>query len=109
MEPDSDRLIIEGVQEDGRRFRPSDWAERISANLARFGPDHRLHYADSVRPCLIGGVRCLVVEQDLYLKDPQSFNFILDFAKSNHLRIQPDRRRRPREEQDQREGENGNG
>jgi hypothetical protein len=97
MDQDPDRLIIEGVQEDGRRFRPSDWAERISANLARFGPDHRLHYASNVRPCLIGGVRCLVVERDLYLKDPEAFNFILEFAKSNQLRIQHDRRRQARE------------
>ena len=104
MEQDS-RLGIEGVQEDGRKFRPSDWIERISANLAQFGPDHRLRYAKSVSPCVINGARCLVVERDLYRKDPAAFEFILDFARSNQLRIVEDRRtEQQRVEQDRRSG-----
>lgn len=86
------RLVIEGVREDGGRFRPSDWVERIAANLAHFGPDHRLRYADAVHPCVIDGTKCLVVERDLPVMDPAAFNFIMSFARSNHLRIVEDRR-----------------
>ncbi|WP_455205974.1 DUF3579 domain-containing protein, partial [Kaarinaea lacus] len=35
-------LIIEGVRENGSKFRPSDWPERISSSMAGFGSDNRL-------------------------------------------------------------------
>ena len=31
-----DKIIIEGVTPEGREFRPSDWAERMSGRLASF-------------------------------------------------------------------------
>ena len=87
-----DRLLIEGRTEDDRLFRPSDWAERISSMLANFGPDHRLRYSAYAQPCLIQGEQCLIVARDLETADPEVFKFIIDFAHSNHLRIQIDRR-----------------
>jgi len=89
---DDDRLIIEGYQEDGRKFRPSDWIERISGMLARYGPDHRLRYARNVRPCIINGEKCLVLERGLKTNDPESYAFIMEFARSNRLKVQVDRR-----------------
>jgi len=91
---DKDRLVIEGVRKDGSRFRPSDWSERIAATLARFGRDHRLHYANAVHPCVIDGTKCLVVERDLHVEDPAAFEFIMNFARTNDLRIVTDRRER---------------
>ncbi len=89
---DNERLIIEGVREDGSRLRPSDWIERISATLAHFGSDHRLHYAPEVQPCIIEGKKCLVVDRDLGNRNPAALDFILTFARSNQLRIIEDRR-----------------
>lgn len=91
-----DRIIIESVREDGRVFRPNDWIERMSALLATFGPDHRLHYADSVQPCMIQGEKCLVVERGLAQRNPAAYEFILKFASDNALRIQEDRRQQER-------------
>ncbi len=88
-----DRLVIHGVREDGGKLRPSDWIERISSTLASFGPDQRLHYADSVQPCIIEGEKCLVVARGLSNSNPAAYDFIIDFARSNRLRIQFDRRR----------------
>ena len=87
-----DRLLIEGRTEDDKKFRPSDWAERISSMLANFGPDHRLRYSAYAQPCLIQGEQCLIVARDLETAYPEVFEFIIDFARSNHLRIQIDRR-----------------
>ncbi len=28
------KIVIEGTTEDGTRFRPSDWAERVSSSLS---------------------------------------------------------------------------
>ncbi|MEJ2508297.1 MAG: DUF3579 domain-containing protein [Gammaproteobacteria bacterium] len=93
---DKGRLVIEGIRDDGARFRPSDWSERIAATLARFGPDHRLHYSDAVHPCVIGGTKCLVVERGLRLDDPAAFEFIMEFARANELRVLEDRRQEER-------------
>lgn len=87
-----ERLLIEGRTEENRKFRPSDWAERISSMLASFGPDHRLRYSAYAQPCLIQGEQCLIVARDLQIAHPEVFEFIIHFARSNHLRIQIDRR-----------------
>lgn len=82
------KLVIESVKEDGKRFRPSDWIERISANMGTFGPDHRLHYAETVKPGVFKGEKCLIVDQDaLEANNPEAFSYIMQFAKSNHLRF----------------------
>lgn len=88
---DFDRLIIDDGEHD-RRFRPSDWVERISATLASFGPDHRLRYSEFAHPCVIQGQKCLVITRGLRDTRPEVFAFILDFARRNGLRIQEDRR-----------------
>ena len=81
------KLVIEGIREDGSRFRPSDWIERISATLATFGPDHRLRYARGVQPKVINGQKCLVVDDLLREEDPAAYEYVLAFAKANQLRM----------------------
>ncbi len=80
-------LIIEGVREDGSRFRPSDWVERISTTIASFGPDHRLRYAPGARPKVIKGQKCLVVDSTLRDENPAAFEYVMAFAKANQLRM----------------------
>lgn len=87
------RIIIEGVTEDGRTFRPSDWIERISGSLSTFGNDRRIRYSNYVQPEIRDGKKCLVVDPALRDRNPTQFNFLLDFAKGNRLRmreIEPD-------------------
>ena len=40
----SKKIIIEGVTTQGKEFRPSDWAERMSGALASF-KNSRIHYS----------------------------------------------------------------
>lgn len=87
-----ERLVIHGTRKDGSRLRPGDWIERISSVLASFGSDHRLSYAECVKPCIIDGNKCLVVARCLEESNPQAYKFIMDFAQSNKLNIQADRR-----------------
>ena len=86
--------IIESVTEGGKKFRPSDWIERISTTLATFGRDHRLRYDHEVQPCVIRGEKCLLVGKGLASRDPQLLAYIMRFAEENQLRIQEDRRSR---------------
>jgi hypothetical protein len=89
---EQEQVVIHGVDEDGRRMRPADWIERISSTLAQFGSDNRLVYSTSVKPCMIEGQKCLVVARCLEQSNPEAYAFIMEFARSNRLRIQMDRR-----------------
>jgi len=89
-----ERIVIESIRSDGRKFRPSDWIERIATSLATFGPDHRLRYARDVQPCMIKGETCLLVGRSLEQQNPDAYRFIVQFAEDNNLRVQLDRRQR---------------
>lgn len=88
----SDEIIISGLTEDGKTFRPTAWAEMISSSLASFGPDNRLKYDRGVHPCVIEGTKCLVVARALQDNDPDAFEHLLHFATQNKLQIIRDRR-----------------
>jgi len=92
MSKPSDYLVISGIREDGKPLRPADWIERISSALARFDKNRRLHYSVSVQPCIIDGAKCLVVARCLEQTNPPAYRFVMDFARSNNLRILEDRR-----------------
>jgi hypothetical protein len=85
-------LVITGVQENGKKFRPSDWIERLSSTLASFQVDHRLRYSSGVQPCMIDGEHCLVVARWLESSNPAAYDYVMGFAQANRLRIQMDRR-----------------
>jgi len=59
------KIVIEGVTEDGKRFRPSDWIERISGNLSTFGNDRRIRYSRYLQPQILQGQKCLVIDPEL--------------------------------------------
>lgn len=88
-----DILVIQGIKENGEFLRPGDWVERISSILGSFDSDHRLKYSRSVKPCIVDGVKCLVVARGLEESNPDAYQFILQFALDNGLRIFVDRRR----------------
>lgn len=80
-------VIIEGVTQDGRKFRPSDWAERMSGMLATFGRDHRMHYSPMLRPVSIDGVKCVVIDATMTESNPALFAQLMAFAKINNLKV----------------------
>lgn len=72
--------------QNGRTLRPSDWVERISGILAQFGTDHRLRYG-AVRPCFVGGKKCLLVKKTLQQENPDAFEYVSAFVRSNGLKM----------------------
>jgi hypothetical protein len=87
-----DKIIISGLTEEGKPFRPSAWAEMVSSSLATFGRDNRLKYDRGVHPCVIDGTKCLVIARDLQDKDPDAYDHVIRFAEQNKLQILRDRR-----------------
>ncbi len=79
------RLVIQGVTLAGRAFRPSDWAERLCGIMSTFGGDQQMRYSPYVRPMMLDGVRCVLVEPSLADIEPRAYRFLLDFAKDNDL------------------------
>jgi len=80
------RIIIEGITKEGQKFRPSDWAERVSGNLSTF-KNHRIHYSPLLRPSYKGGNRCIILDPALKESNPTLYAHILNFAKANKLKI----------------------
>ncbi|VAW95293.1 hypothetical protein MNBD_GAMMA22-26 [hydrothermal vent metagenome] len=90
-------FVIRSVRNDGSKFRPGDWIERISATLASFNTSPVTdHSSKGAKPCVIDGEKCLVVESQLATVNPAAYEFIMSFAYSNDLRIQQDRRSKSR-------------
>ncbi|NOX42526.1 MAG: DUF3579 domain-containing protein [Gammaproteobacteria bacterium] len=80
-------IIIEGQTKDGRKFRPSDWAERMSGVLSTFGKDHRIHYSAKLKPLSINGLKCVALNASLKDEHPELFSYLMDFAEMNKLNV----------------------
>lgn len=81
------KIIIEGITKEGKAFRPSDWAERMSGSLACF-KNSRLHYSPLLQPSVNkDGYKCVLLDPKLKESSPQIYQSILEFAKNNQLKI----------------------
>ncbi|HVK56959.1 MAG TPA: DUF3579 domain-containing protein [Burkholderiales bacterium] len=87
MNDTPEKLIIAGTTTTGKAFRPSDWAERLCGVMSVFGCDQQIRYSQYVRPIMMDGVRCVVLEGKLALLEPRAYRFMLDFAQDNELKI----------------------
>ncbi len=79
--------VIWGVTASGRTFRPSDWNERLAGLTSAFGLDHKLLYSPLVEPMSIGGVKAVVIDCKLASLEPRLYQFLLNFARDNELRV----------------------
>jgi hypothetical protein len=80
------KIIIEGITDSGETFRPSDWAERMSGKLSTFRK-RRIHYSPLLQPSTKDGHKCVVLDPNLKISNPELYQSILDFAKNNQLKI----------------------
>ena len=83
------KIIIEGVTESGAVFRPSDWAERMSGSLSTFR-NQRVIYSPLLRPAVKDGNKCVILDSSLKESNPTLYQQMMDFAKTNHLKIYED-------------------
>lgn len=83
---DPTKIVIEGVTEDGNPFRPSDWAERVSDSLSIF-KNQRIYYSPLLKPGIQNNNKCVVLDKSLKDSNPALYDYILDFARKNKLKI----------------------
>lgn len=84
-------ILILGLTHEGRRFRPSDWAERLAGVMAQFRPQGAAHaqrhlcYSPFCMPTKVDGVSAVVLSRDLRAVEPMAYDFVLSFARDNNL------------------------
>lgn len=79
--------IIVGLTSEGKRFRPSDWAERLSGVLSAFCTEKRMKYSPYVSPGFYNDAKAVFVNGDLYDVNPMAYRFVLNFAVDNDLQL----------------------
>ncbi|MGE5384869.1 MAG: DUF3579 domain-containing protein [Betaproteobacteria bacterium] len=82
-------FVIVGLTTEGKRFRPSDWAERLCGVMSAFGAERRMKYSPYVGPGEYGGEKAVFVDGRLNDVEPMIYRFVLNFAKDNDLQIMP--------------------
>jgi hypothetical protein len=85
-------IFIQGITKDGKTFRPTDWAERLAGVMSQFRPGgprpgSHLSYSPWCVPNIVAGVKCVVVNSDLRGAEPMAWDFVMNFAKDNHLQV----------------------
>lgn len=81
------KILVKGVTNAGKKFRPSDWAERLSESVCWVGADHRIHYSPYVEPVLIEGNAAIRIDPKLRDANPKAFKQIMDFIRDNNLSV----------------------
>ncbi len=84
------KLCILGITEDGKTFRPSDWAERLAGVMSQFRPGgnqpgSHLGYSPWCIPTTHEGQRCVLVDPALAEAEFMAWEFVIDFAHDNRL------------------------
>ena len=85
-------FTILGLTQDGKQFRPTDWAERLAGVMSQFRPGapqrgSHLGYSPWCVPSLRDGVKCVVVQSALRDREVLAWDFCVNFARDNNLRV----------------------
>jgi hypothetical protein len=90
-------VFIQGITQDGRTFRPSDWAERLAGAMSCFRPGggktgpggigSAIGYSPYCIPTVIGSTKCVVVNEALKGIEPMAWDFVMNFARDNNLQV----------------------
>ena len=84
-------IVIQGITAAGEKFRPSDWADRLCGMMSVFGEDRQLSYSPFLKPVMIAGTTCVVVDRQLENMDGAAYKFLMSFARDNELTLRPGR------------------
>jgi hypothetical protein len=87
------QFYIQGVTQEGKVFRPSDWAERLAGAMSSFRPsmsgglDAYIAYSPYCVPTVLAGVKCVIVSEALREIEPMAWDFVMNFARDNDLPV----------------------
>ena len=87
-----EKILIMGQTKEGKKFRPSDWAERLYYTVASYGKNGRIVFNPLVNLNQEDNSKCFVINTTLRNKDPMIYDFLVDFAVSNELEMRDQNR-----------------
>jgi hypothetical protein len=79
------KYIIEGYTNEGNKFRPSDWIDRVASMMATYEAQ-RLVYSDYLHPEQYQGNKCLILNTKLEQENKGMYDYVMEFVKSNDLK-----------------------
>jgi hypothetical protein len=85
----AENFVILGITLTGKRFRPSDWAERLCGVMSLFGSERRMTYSPYVQPGNRNGEKCVFVDGRIHDIEPMAYTFLVNFARDNELKVEP--------------------
>ncbi|MEW6164817.1 MAG: DUF3579 domain-containing protein [Pseudomonadota bacterium] len=85
----AENFVIIGVTQSGRKFRPSDWAERLCGVMSAFGSERRMTYSPYVQPGNLHSEKCVFVDGRIHDVEPMAYIFLVNFARDNELKVEP--------------------
>ena len=80
-----EKILIVGQTKEGKKFRPSDWAESLYYTVASYGKNGRVIFNPLVNLNQEDNSKSFVIDVELQNKDPMIYDFLIDFAISNEL------------------------
>ena len=82
------KLKITGLTSGGKKFHPSDWAERISGSMSQYSQKKKkIIYSPLIRPSQEDGNKCIIIDEQLQQDNPSFYTHVINFAENNDLQI----------------------
>ncbi|MBF2734789.1 MAG: DUF3579 domain-containing protein [Betaproteobacteria bacterium AqS2] len=86
-----DYILIKGVTKDDRKFRPSDWVDRLMGSISIYAKEEDAERHDDIIECMCmterDGFRGIVLSHQIESLAPQIHRFVLNFANDNNLQV----------------------
>jgi hypothetical protein len=79
--------IILGVDQDEKRFRPSDWASRICELACILQTNRMVQYSEDLRPIRYNGQTAVYVDIDLKMDRTRIWEQVMSFANLHQLKV----------------------
>ena len=84
----TDPIVLLGITLSGQKFRPSDWAQRLTVAVSTVGPRKQVISHPHVHMALRDGLPAVVIDPVLEQENVIMYEFLINFAKSNDLQIE---------------------
>ncbi|MGU9951959.1 MAG: DUF3579 domain-containing protein [Gammaproteobacteria bacterium WSBS_2016_MAG_OTU1] len=80
-------MLIKGETADGKKFRPSDWCDRLHSTLRALDADEYEECVEYVHLVNSNGSKGVLIDCLLETFNPMLFKFFMTFVNSNNLII----------------------
>ena len=84
----SNVVTLLGRTLSGQKFRPSDWAQRLTIAVSTVGPKKQIISHPRVHMAMKNDLPAVIIDPVLERENPMMFEFLLNFGKSNNLQIE---------------------